>query len=226
MRSRRAEQRTRRRSTAALCPLDTALNLFCADIGSTSGGNFGWYGRLSSGADVRGTDMSALCTAVADQLNAGGTVALGFEAPMFVPLRSDPLELTKRRKGETSPNWIGGPGAAVLATALAQVPWMLRDIRSKLSVIGLATLSWDDFVARRANLFLWEAFVSGGAKGESHMHDAEIAVRAFEAALPDPSQRNTINELTVSSVLGAALLRTAWSTDVALLAQSCIVIRA
>lgn len=202
------------------------MNVFCADIGSVSRGNFGWYGRLSSRADVRGTDMAALGAAVADQLNAGGTVALGFEAPMFVPLRVAPLELTKRREGETNPNWIGGPGAAVLATALVQVPWILRDIRSRLSVVGFATLSWDDFAAGRANLFLWEAFVSGGAKGGSHIHDAEIAVRAFEASLPDPNRMNVINEPTVSSVLGAALLRTAWSTDVSLLAQTCIVIRA
>ena len=202
------------------------LNIFCADIGSVSKGNFGWFGRLTDRTSVNGTDMSVLAAAIADRLNHEGTVALGFEAPMFVPFRADPSELTKRRVGETNPNWIGGPGSAVLATALAQVPWILREVKSRLSVKGRATLSWDEVASGKANLFLWEAFVSGRAKGNSHVHDAQIAVRAFEKALPDVTRANAITEATVTSLLGAALLRTGWSADVGLLAQACVVIRA
>ena len=159
-------------------------------------------------------------------MNLGGGVALGFEAPMFVPLRTDPLELTKRRVGETNPNWIGGPGSAVLATGLAQVPWILRDVKSRLSVVGRATLVWTEFASGEANLFLWEAFVSGHAKGDSHIRDAQIAVGKFQESLPDPSTFNAITEATVTSLIGAAMLRTAWSSDLSLLGQHCVVIKA
>ena len=191
-----------------------------------AGGNFGWFGRLANGGSASGTDMPGLGAAVSDGLNRREVVALGFEAPMFVPLREDPAQLTKRRKGETNPNWIGGPGSAVLATGLVQVPWILRAVKSKLNATGRPTLNWDVFAAGEANLFLWEAFVSGSAKGTDHVHDARIVVDAFRKALPNPAQRNAISEPVVTCLLGVALLRTGWASDVGLLAESCVVIKA
>ena len=86
------------------------LNIFCADLGSVARGNFGWFGRIVDKTSMEGSDMPGLTAAISDRLNLGEVVALGFEAPMFVPFREDPAELTKRRLGETNPNWIGGPG--------------------------------------------------------------------------------------------------------------------
>ena len=206
--------------------METSLDVFCADIGSISGGNFGWYAHLAGTTTAGNTDIHALTALLAKRLNVGVSVALGFEAPMFVPLRTNTQELTKHREGETNPNWIGGPGSAVLATALAQVPWILGNLKAKLTTDARATLSWNEFASGVAKLFLWEAFVSGTAKGTSHIEDARIAVRKFEAALPDPDHANAIREPAVMSLLGAALLRTGWSDDPSLLAQSCIVIRA
>lgn len=202
------------------------LNIFCADIGSVAGGNFGWFGQLSGGKSVEGTTMPELAVAVADKLDQGEGVALGFEAPMFVPLREDPATLTKRRLGETNPNWIGGPGSAVLATGLAQVPWVLREVKRRLAGAATATLDWSAFIAGRDRLFLWEAFVSGAAKGATHVHDARIAVEAFARSLPEPSLSNAISEPYVTSLLGAAMIRTGWGTDVSLLATPCLVIKA
>lgn len=202
------------------------LNIFCADLGSVARGNFGWFGRLTTGQSASGTDMPKLATAVSDRLNRGEVVALGFEAPMFVPFRDDPARLTKRRNGETNPNWIGGPGSAVLATGLAQVPWILREMKSKMKVTGRPTLRWEVFAAGEANLLLWEAFVSGSAKGRDHVDDARIAVNAFRKVLPNPVQKNAISEPVVTCLVGAALLRTGWASDVGLLAESCLVIKA
>jgi hypothetical protein len=202
------------------------MNIFCADLGSVMRGNFGWFGRLSDGSSVSGNDIGELAATVADLLNHRQAVALGFEAPMFVPLRDDPVEMTRCRKGETNANRIGGPGSAVLATGLAQVPWILREIRSRLEVAGSATMNWRAFSAGDGGLFLWEAFVSGSAKGEDHVQDARIAVNAFENALPDLEEKNAISEPTVMCLLGAAPLRTGWTEDVGLLAEACIVIKA
>ena len=160
------------------------MDVFCADIGSVSGGNFGWSGRLASGAVVDGEDIRALAETVAKQLNRGHGVALGFEAPMFVPYRSAPADLTKRRIGETNPNWIGGPGSSVLATGLAQVPWALRDIRSKLTAQVLPTFSWDEFASGKAKFFLWEAFVSGGQRARAISTTHESLWNASEPLSP------------------------------------------
>jgi hypothetical protein len=202
------------------------LDIFCAAIGSVSGNNFGWFGRLSDGTAISGTDITAFVTELAKRLNGGNRVALGFEAPMFIPLRENPLELTRCRRGETTPNWIGGPGGAVLATAMAQVPWILGDLKPRLSLRINATTDWTHFKSKHSEIFLWEAFVCGVAKGTSHVADAEVAVRAFLATLPDPPASNAIHEPSVTSILGLALLRTGWSKDISFLQHSCVVIKA
>ena len=64
------------------------LVLHCADIGSVKKGNFGWA-RLSEDAGATcstGRDIGQFVERVADDLNAGAHVALGFECPLFVPL--------------------------------------------------------------------------------------------------------------------------------------------
>lgn len=86
------------------------------------------------------------------------------------------------------------------------------------------TLDWADRQA--PGLFIWEAFVSGGSKGSSHTADAEIGVKAFEAALPDIVASNAVEADEVHSLIGAALLRTGWSNDLKMLSTPCIVIKA
>ena len=115
------------------------MDIYCADIGSITSGNFGWYGLKSDGTSASGQEIEELAELVLNGLNATKKVALGFEAPMFVPFRKDPETLTQKRKGETDKNWIGGPGATVLATALVQVPWVLKTIRAGLKVSATAT---------------------------------------------------------------------------------------
>jgi len=75
-------------------------------------------------------------------------------------------------------------------------------------------------------LFLWEAFVTADAKGRTHAADAEIAVDCFAGRLPDIPAANAVQETSVHSLIGAALLRTGWSTDLGLLETPCVVIRA
>jgi len=204
---------------------EVTVDIYCADIGSLQKGTFGWYGQQSDGIEVSGQEMRDLAESVAQRLNAGLRVSLGFEAPMFVPLRTDPRALTRKRIGETDKNWIGGPGGPVLATALVQVPWILAQIREKLISDARATVNWDYFCDRKARLFLWEAFVSGGAKGTSHVEDARIAVEKFADCLPNPMMCNVIHEDSVFSILGASLLRTGWTSDLKVLETSPLVLR-
>lgn len=87
-------------------------------------------------------------------------------------------------------------------------------------------LRWPDFIAVGSGIFLWEAFVTKDAKLGTHRDDAAAAVEHFLSTLPDPMSAGLSATAEVHSLLGAALLRAGWSTDIALLEQACLVLRA
>jgi len=199
------------------------LTVVCADVGSVASGNFGWW----SSAGASGSAPSALSSHVASILNSRAPVALGFECPLFVPLVENEASLTSARPGEGSRPWSAGAGCGALATGLVEVAWVLRAIRAQLVRPESAFLAWPPFIQSRAGLFLWEAFVSGPQKRSSHVADAQVAVQAFAQGLPDPSTKNAVVcESPVHSLVGAALLRTGWSQNLALLAEPCLVLKA
>ena len=200
-----------------------SLVTVCADVGSVAKGNFGWW----SSSGESGDRPSGLASHVARTLTSGIPVALGFECPLFVPLSQDELSLTSARPGEGSRPWSAGAGCGALTTGLVQVAWTLQEIRRQVVSETRAYLSWDDFAAAGLGLFLWEAFVSGKAKGDSHTADAMLGAMAFLNALPAPLLSNSVVcESGVYSLVGAALLRTGWSTDTRLLQEPCLVVRA
>lgn len=199
------------------------LLIACADIGSVARDRFGWAD--SDGAS--GSLPSELAIKVAAALTLGRPVALGFECPMYVPLGTDERELTKARSGETaggrSRPWSAGAGCGALATGLVQATWVLEQVARQLVTPAPSFLDWAEFNASRSGLYLWEAFVSGSAKGGSHVHDAALAVDAFRAALPSP--RSHVRSPRVISLGGLALIRAGWSQDVELLARPVLVIK-
>jgi len=68
--------------------------------------------------------------------------------------------------------------------------------------------------------------VTGSAKGQGHIEDAKIAIRRFREALPNPESANAIHEENVLSLVGAAALRAGWTSNVEVLSQPCLVIKA
>lgn len=197
--------------------------VICADIGSVVNGNFGWWSSLGE----NGTAPSTLAAHVAAALNSANPVALGFECPLFVPLAENELQLTRGRNGEGSRAWSAGAGCGALATGLVQVAWVLQAVRTQLTQSVPAFLDWASFASSGSGLLLWEAFVSGSAKLGSHTADAQAGAEAFIRALPNPTSENAIVcNSAVYSLVGAALLRTGWSTDLRILQESCLVMRA
>ncbi|MCL6504891.1 MAG: hypothetical protein K6T86_19610 [Pirellulales bacterium] len=88
-------------------------------------------------------------------------------------------------------------------------------------------LDWASFRASGAGLFVWEAFVSGGAKRDGHAEDAEVAVEAFLRLASETNFESAIPAQDETySLIGAALLRTGWASDRGLLSRPCIVVRA
>ena len=114
----------------------------------------------------------------------------------------------------------------LLAVGLTESVWILREVHRQVADPALAFLDWQAFYEARRGLFFWEAFVTSGAKGETHVADAEVAVDYFKERMPDITGANAVHEQTVHSLIGAALLRTRWSNDLTLLDTACIVIKA
>lgn len=209
--------------------MNQSLVIHCADIGSVAKNKFGWARCISAGRDLvvtGGHDIRDLVISVVRDLNAGSSVALGFECPLYVPISEDPHGLTSARQGEGSRAWSAQAGATVLAVGLTETVWILTKIRQSLHSDVSPLLDWQAFRSTQTgSLFLWEAFVTSKSKGKSHQDDASIAVRAFAAAYPGIDAVNAVKADNVHSLIGAALLRTGWSNDLNLLTQPCVVIK-
>ena len=198
------------------------------DIGKP-GTNLGW--AISGPEPADGTDLEVCIEAVAVALRSG-PVGLGFEAPMFTPIRDDPMSLTKARHGEAtrgiSRPFSAGAGATVLVTALVIVPFVLNRLRL-LAPTAIATLDWRTPMAGRADLLLFEAFVTNQKKtdGARHVEDAHLAMKEFLRGMAYPSTyESSVVESSSLNLLGSAMLRTGWSSDAGVIAEECLVVRA
>jgi hypothetical protein len=201
------------------------FSVFCADVGSIKNEKFGWAASFADGTRKSGASIEDFALAIAQELSKGRKVAIGFECPLFVPIRADPMLVNSARNGEGNRSWSAGAGTGALATGLVEVLWTLNAVARHSARRPRATFDWAEFQEEDC-VFLWEAFVTSTAKGTSHFHDAQIAVEAFRDALPNPQEKNAIKEAEVLSLVGAAALRAGWATDSETLSEQCIVIKA
>lgn len=212
-------------------PLYANDHIYCVDIGSIRGRNFGWAGVSidSSGNQFsrdESEDIWKLVDETSEWLNNGAKVSLGFECPLWVPVRDEPKELTSARSGDGNRPWSAHAGPMSLAAGLTECAWILQNIRNK-APNAMAFLDWHSFQDSGNGLFVWEAFVSGKAKKGSHTEDAMKAVGAFVNALPYPEQANSVIPTPQTlSLIGTSLLWAGWSSELSLVRQPCIVIKA
>lgn len=202
--------------------------MLCADIGSLAGGNFAWARRIPGvGVEPHAPeDIGALADAVIALLGDNKPVALGFETPLFVPVPEDSAQLGKARLCDAGrPAWSGSPGATVLAQALAQIPWILSRVRDEVPHVAVH-FSWEPFSAAESGLLLWEAFVSGAAKGGSHEEDAIAGVEAFCQQLPDVGDVDAHETPRPFSLIAAAALWAGFEVAPEELRRACVLVRA
>jgi hypothetical protein len=162
------------------------MNVICIDVGSPK--NIGWANdRDQTGSALTLTDELHRAGRL---LLAGERVALGFEAPIWTPRRTELERITASRGGvEKSLNraWSAGAGCGALGAALALMPWCFATLRETSGSIA-ATTDPVAFSSGVAPLFIWEAFVSGAAKALLHHEDAALAVKEYLSRDPlDPS---------------------------------------
>ena len=203
------------------------MRIAVIDIGKP-GKNLGW---AMDNPDDGGTDLDECIEALVTALTLGG-VALGFEAPQFVPVRYDPMTLTAARLGECGPGlsnkpFSAGAGAAALVTSLVIVTYVLGRLRERASG-ATVTLDWRRPITQPGDLQLFEAFVADQRKTTAtrHVEDARLAITDFRRSIAQPASfESSITSPECLSLLGAALLRTKWSSDLALLSTPCLVVR-
>jgi hypothetical protein len=206
-----------------------SLQVFCADIGSIAQGSFAWARRIPASDDEEvhtPGNIESLARAVVYHLEREHPVALGVEMPLFVPVPVESSRLGKARPCDVNaPPWSSGPGGTVMATGLAQVPWLLCHVREQVPDAGLH-LRWTPFAAQGSGLLLWEAFVSGTAKGQTHEEDARIGMEAFCAQLPTPGDPNADETERPFSLVAAAALWAGWDLPSDELRSACVLVRA
>ena len=126
--------------------------------------------------------------------------------------------------GEGSRPWSAGAGATVTTIGLAIVTYTLARLRPRVGQVR-AMVDWRSPPTEPGEVLFFEAFVSQIAKGDGHIDDARIAAEAAQALTGSGSARSAVNTKEVFSTLGAALLRTGWSADLALLSAPCLVVK-
>ena len=210
--------------------MDEGITIYCADIGSVRQHRFGWA-RLDGERHHKGNDIVAFVCDIASAVTERRKVALGFECPLWVPVSTEPRNLTAGRRVDGNRPWSAGAGAAALATGVTEVAWILDELASRLKRRGTSLppvhLDWPTFAGANSGLFFWEAFVTGKAKGsgsDDQATDALIACKKFATCLPNPVAKRE-PEPRVRSLIGAAILWAGWSVDLDLLHKPCMVVR-
>lgn len=160
---------------------------YCVDVGSIAAGNFGWARvddscRGQSGEGI-GAAENLLDRLQTDLRTESRSISIGFEAPLFLPIRSDPVSLTTRRATWERYAFSGGPRAGVLVTGMMQAAWLLGQLDRAVTT--------DPGRASPDTVHVWEAFVSGKATndtitpvcpgGEHGPHACDALVAAAEA---------------------------------------------
>ncbi len=132
-----------------------------------------------------GTDPQGAAQAVSDGIQRLGKVALAFESPIMLPVPSAGAEgwplLGHARTGEGNRSWSAGAGSA-LTTGLVQMAWVLQEVAERQALA--VTTQIQPWLTGAADLFVWEAFVSGPGKPlpfqvSQHAADAAAAADTF-----------------------------------------------
>jgi hypothetical protein len=202
------------------------LMVAAIDVGSPK--NIGWWAAIGNTV-TSGRDLDGLAAAVATALNSAVSVALGFEAPLYVPLPTDATDLNRQRIGERGRPWCAGAGTGALAMGAQQSAYLLAAISALLHERHHVSFDPADLDSP-GTLVIWEAFVSARAKNRSaadpHVDDARVAVAEFHARWSSGRVGSDIEDQGVLNLVAASVLAAGLSEDLALLQRPCVVVRA
>lgn len=204
----------------------TPPHIAAVDVGARA--NIGWWVE-DPGGGRGGNDLDELTGLLVGACNDGAPVALGFEAPLFIPAVDEIDRLGRQRVGERGRPWSAGAGTAALAMGFQQCTYVLTGLAGRMDRPLPVSVDAADLAAGEPVLVLWEAFVSGAGKDrdslDPHVSDARAAVTEFAARLAAGPVASDIEDTQVVSLVGAAVLAAGLTDDLSLLRQPCPVIR-
>lgn len=198
--------------------------IYACDVGSCRRGNFAWA-RIGPEVPAllnHSPDIEELVSSLEQGLRSGLNIALGFEAPLFVPVPEDPDEIGRARTGEGNRPYSAGAGASAALIGVQQAAWVMGRIRPYIGNHTVIT-DWRLWTEASGVILLWEAFVSGSAKGDCHADDAVTAAREFERR--EKSLHSDVTCGRALSLVGTAALWAEITTDPAILHLPVLVLR-
>jgi hypothetical protein len=196
------------------------LHVAVIDIGKLE--NLGW---VVEGPVVNesGTDIDLFIELLAKAMTLG-PLAVGFEAPMFVPYGRGRAGLDKAREGDGDRAFSASAGAVVLTKGLVIVPYILENLRSRVGAVR-PTFNWRNALFE-GDLLLFEAFVTHMGKLVTHEECARLALNQFQKGWRDRELfESAVTDQCTLNLLGAMLLRVGWSDDPNILSAPCLVVR-
>ncbi len=205
--------------------------IYAVDIGSTRARppSFAWASvrREAPETVVGGVAIDDLVAAMREDLARGRSVALGLEAPLFLPIPAASRDLSRGRVGEGNRSFAAPAGAAVTTLGMHQAAWVLRALRQVGAGSPVFTLDWRRWPPPEETqlLFVWEAFVSGPAHSTEHVRDAATAAIAFLGAEESLSAANAVCAENPMSLIGAVAIWSGWTENVDVLQQASLVIK-
>jgi hypothetical protein len=201
--------------------------IYAVDVGKIE--NIGWW-RVADDGQTGGRDLDDLIGKVTSDLDDGGRVALGFEAPLFVPAPMTIDGIGKQRRGDAGRPWCFGAGTLALAFGVQQATYVLGRVADRVAKVPRVALNPSALLAGDADLVVWEAFVSEGAKDltdpDPHLADARAAALEFERRLATGTVVSDVDEPAVLNLVAAALIAAGLTTDVSQLRRPCVVVKA
>lgn len=179
--------------------------MFIAAVDVGSPPKMGW---ASNRGHLGCADPTALVHAIENEFSNGRPVALGFEAPLWIPRGREFVRMTSNRGGieQTMRRpWSAGAGCGSLAAGVANMAWIFEALYTLSGAVRATTLP-TRLEDGSAQLLIWEAFVSGSLKSLNHEGDAELAVAAFANAWP--CLNTAIAQEPAVNLVAASLLAT------------------
>jgi hypothetical protein len=196
------------------------------DVGKLS--NVGWW-RIDDERASGGRDLDDLAAALTIDLNAGRPVALGIEAPIFIPAPATTAGLGRQRVGEAGRPWCAGAGTIALAFGVQQSTYLLHRIAERMTTPVRGGVDVEAFLAGRLDLLVWEAFVSAGSKDRSvddpHVWDARAAAEEFAKRADTGAVTTDIADTSVLNLAAAGLIAAGFTDDPSVLTAPCVVVR-
>lgn len=210
--------------------------IYTCDIGSTlyqkkkRGPAFAWA-RLNPNEGTKSiqgsSDIQQLVERLQLDIEEGYSVSLGFESPLFIPIPDNSRDLSKGREGDGRRSFASQIGLSVTALGIHQSAWILKRLHESSSRKCEFTLDLQCWPPPNHQhiLFCWEAFVSEKAHSDHDIKDAATAVVFFFDNEQNLQGVNAVRTENAFSLVGAAALWSGWTSDLAYLHKTTLVLK-